>query len=104
MRSSRTASQPTAWSERPRSGYLIGALAPQLRHGDSVVMDNLAAHKDERVRAAIKATGALAVYQPPNSPDLNPIELAWAWLKDFLRNLRVNHGETPRSQKVVSRA
>ena len=65
--------------------YVEQVLAPQLRHGDSVVMDNLAAHKDERVRAAIKATGAMAIYQPPDSPDLTPIELAWAWLKDFLR-------------------
>ena len=65
--------------------YVQQVLGPQLRHGDSVVMDNLAAHKDERVRSAIKATGARAVYQPPDSPDLTPIELAWAWLKDFLR-------------------
>lgn len=65
--------------------YVEQVLSPHLRPGDYVVMDNLAAHKDERVKRAIESTGAMPVYQPPYSPDLNPIELAWSWLKAFMK-------------------
>jgi transposase len=60
-------------------------LAPTLRAGDVVVMDNLAAHKVQGVRAAIVAAGAGLLYLPPYSPDLNPIEQAFAKLKALLR-------------------
>ena len=56
-----------------------------LRAGDVVIMDNLAAHKAVGVREAIEAVGAQIVYLPPYSPDLNPIELAFAKLKSLLR-------------------
>ena len=68
--------------------YVLNILGPELRPGDFVVMDNLAAHKDPRVLAAIEARGAKAIFQPPYSPEVNPIELAWAWLKSFLRTAR----------------
>jgi transposase len=55
-------------------------LAPTLRPGDIVVMDNLAAHKVVGVRQAIEACGAELHYLPPCSPDLNPIEYAFAKL------------------------
>jgi len=55
-------------------------LAPTLRPGDIVVMDNLAAHKVAGVRRAIEACGAELRYLPPYSPDLNPIETAFAKL------------------------
>ena len=60
-------------------------LAPTLRPGDIVVMDNLAAHKAAGVREAIEARGAELLYLPPYSPDLNPIEQAIAKLKALLR-------------------
>lgn len=60
-------------------------LAPLLRPGHIVVMDNLAAHKVEGVRQAIEARGATLLYLPPYSPDLNPIENAFAKLKSRLR-------------------
>jgi transposase len=60
-------------------------LAPTLRAGDLVVMDNLAAHKVAGVRDAIAAAGAEVLYLPPYSPDLNPIEHAFAKLKALLR-------------------
>ena len=66
--------------------YVEQVLAPSLRAGDVVVMDNLAAHKVEGVRAAIAATGARLLYLPPYSPDLNPIEQAFAKLKALLRS------------------
>ena len=56
-------------------------LAPELRPGDIVIMDNLAAHKVAGVREAIEARGAELRYLPPYSPDLNPIEQAFAKLK-----------------------
>jgi transposase len=66
--------------------YVEQQLAPALRPGDVVVMDNLACHKRAGVRAAIEAAGARLVYLPPYSPDLNPIELAFAKLKTLLRS------------------
>jgi transposase len=61
------------------------ALAPALRPGDIVILDNLAAHKVAGVREAIAAAGAELVYLPPYSPDFNPIEQAFAKLKALLR-------------------
>ena len=60
-------------------------LAPTLAAGDVVVMDNLPAHKVAGVREAIEAAGARLLYLPPYSPDLNPIEQAFAKLKALLR-------------------
>lgn len=68
--------------------YIQQVLAPTLRPGDVVVMDNLAVHKQAVVRAAIETVGAHLRYLPPYSPDFNPIELAFAKLKAFLRAAR----------------
>jgi transposase len=65
--------------------YVEQALAPTLRPGDMVVLDNLGAHKVKGVRSAIEAAGAELLYLPPYSPDLNPIEQAFAKLKALLR-------------------
>ncbi len=67
--------------------YVRRVLAPTLTPGDIVVMDNLPAHKMAGVRAAIEAAGAELHYLPPYSPDFNPIELAFATLKAFLRKV-----------------
>jgi transposase len=65
--------------------YLDEVLCPKLRIGDVVVMDNLSSHKVNGVRERIEAAGAQLLYLPPYSPDLNPIEKAWAKLKQLLR-------------------
>lgn len=65
--------------------YVEQVLAPTLRRGDTVVMDNLPAHKVAGVRAIIEATGARMRLLPPYSPDFNPIELAFAKLKAIPR-------------------
>ena len=65
--------------------YVRQQLAPALRPGDVVVMDNLSCHKRTAVRQAIEATGGHLEYLPPYSPDLNPIEQAFAKLKTLLR-------------------
>jgi len=69
-------------------------LAPTLSDGDIVVMDNLASHKVAGVREAIEATGARLLYLPPYSPDLNPIEQAFAKLKAMLRKAAARSIET----------
>jgi len=68
--------------------YVEQVLVPTLRRGDVVVMDNLAVHKHPDVRAAIEQAGAQLRFLPPYSPDFNPIELAFAKLKAFLRAAR----------------
>jgi transposase len=65
--------------------YVTQVLVPTLEPGDIVVMDNLAAHKRAEVGRAIEAAGAWLLYLPPYSPDLNPIEMAFAKLKAALR-------------------
>jgi transposase len=66
--------------------FAAGELQTILRPRDIVVMDNLSAHKDAGAIAAIEAAGAIACFLPPYSPDLNPIELAFARLKRLLRS------------------
>lgn len=66
--------------------YVEQQLITTLRPEDTVIMDNLAAHKVAGVREAIERVGARLVYLPPYSPDLNPIELAFAKLKSMLRS------------------
>ncbi len=70
-----------------------GELRRILRPGDIVVMDNLSAHKDARVIAAIESAGAIACYLPPYSPDFNPIESMWSKVKGVLRSLKARTAE-----------
>ena len=65
--------------------YVEQVLVPTLRSGDIVIMDNLGSHKRQAVRRSIRAAGAKLFFLPPYSPDLNPIEQAFAKLKHFLR-------------------
>jgi transposase len=65
--------------------YIEQVLVPTLASGDIVIMDNLASHKVAGVRRAIEDAGAKLLYLPPYSPDLNPIEQAFAKLKALLR-------------------
>lgn len=62
-------------------------LNPVLQPGDVVVLDNLGAHHATGIREAIESTGARVVYQPPYSPDLNPIELCWSKIKQTLKRI-----------------
>ncbi len=74
-----------ARSGAPFRAYVEQILAPTLGTGDTVVMDNLPCHKVAGIREAIESVGAKLVYLPPYSPDLNPIEQAFAKLKALLR-------------------
>jgi transposase len=68
-------------------------LAPSLRPGQVVVLDNLSVHKGERVRQAIEASGCQVLFLPAYSPDLTPIEEAFSKLKAWLRRLEARTRE-----------
>ena len=72
--------------------YVTDTLVPALHPGDTVVMDNLAAHKVAGVRQAIEAAVAHLRYLPAYSPDFNPIENAFAKLKALLRTAAARTG------------
>lgn len=65
--------------------YVEQLLVPALRPGDIVVMDNLGSHKSAAVGSMIRAAGARLWFLPPYSPDLNPIEQAFAKIKHWMR-------------------
>lgn len=66
--------------------YVREILAPTLKPGDIVVLDNLSAHKNEKTRLLIEEAGATIAFLPPYSPDLNPIEKMWSKVKQILRS------------------
>ena len=66
------------------------------------MLDNLAAHKVNRVEELIQAQGAELLYLSPYSPDLNPIEKGWSKIKQFLRSNRPRNPEA--SDQAVSEA
>jgi transposase len=65
--------------------FVTHELVPNLRPNDIVVIDNLSAHKGPEVRRLIEAAGCELMFTPAYSPDFNPIEEAWAKLKDIIR-------------------
>ena len=67
--------------------FILDHLAPMLRAGDVVIMDNLSTHKNPEAVAAIEATGAEVVFQPRYSPEFNAIEMCWSWIKHDLRRI-----------------
>ncbi len=79
-------------------GFVEHFLAPVLKRGDIVVMDNLSSHKVSGVREAIERAGAQLWYLPPYSPDFNPIEQAWSKVKSVLRSI------TPKTTRQLHRA
>ena len=78
--------------------YVEQVLAPTLSPGDTVVVDNLSAHKVVAIEPLIKARGAEVLYLPPYSPDLNPIEEMWSKLKSILK------AEGARTRRTLDRA
>ena len=74
--------------------YVEYFLGPALRFGQIVVMDNLGAHRPQRVRKLIEQRGCELLFLPPYSPDLNPIEEAFSKVKNILRKLAARTKET----------
>lgn len=73
--------------------YTEQVLAPTLRPGDIVVLDNLSAHKTTAIHEAVEGHGARLLYLPPYSPDLAPIEQAWSKIKTCLRTAKARTRE-----------
>ena len=73
--------------------YVAQCLAPSLKSGDIVIMDNLSSHKAEGVIEPIIAVGATVRCPPPHSPDLNPIELMRSKIKACLRKMKARTKE-----------
>ena len=67
--------------------FVEQVLVPDLRPGDVVIMDNLSSHKRQRIRELIENASARLVFLPAYSPDLNPIELIFAKVKQLLRSM-----------------
>ena len=73
--------------------YVEKVLVPSLRHGQVMVMDNLSAHKGERVRELVESAGCELLYLPPYSPDFSPIEEAFSKVKGLLRKAEARSRE-----------
>jgi transposase len=73
--------------------YIEKVLSPRLREGQIVVMDNLGAHRPKRIRELIEQQGCELLYLPAYSPDYNPIEEAFAKIKNLLRKARARSKE-----------
>lgn len=69
------------------AAYVQEVLIPEIAPGTAVILDNLATHRNKQAEAALKAHGCWFLYLPPYSPDLNPIEQAFAKLKAHLRRI-----------------
>jgi isftu1 transposase len=67
------------------NGWLEKCLLPELKAGQVIIMDNAAFHKSKLTKELIESAGCRLLYQPPYSPDLNPIEQQWAVLKGKFR-------------------
>jgi transposase len=74
--------------------FLERVLAPVLKPGQVVVMDNLSAHKGGRVKEIIESRECELVYLPPYSPDFNPIEQAFSKIKSLLRRVQARTRES----------
>jgi transposase len=86
-------------------GFVEQVLVPELKRGDVVVLDNLSSHKSAYARRLIEERGARLVFLPPYSPDLNPIEMVFAKLKQLLRSLacRTREALWEAMQSVIDR-
>lgn len=62
-------------------------LLPELKKGQTIIMDNAVFHKSERTKILIESAGCQLLFLPPYSPDLNPIEQFWAWFKAQIREV-----------------
>jgi transposase len=73
--------------------FLSQVLLPELKQGDVIIMDNASVHHHESIVQLIESKGARALYLPPYSPHLNPIENAWSKMKHSLRKARARTTE-----------
>jgi transposase len=75
------------------NAYAERVLAPRLRRGDVVVLDNLGAHRASRIEEVAEARGAQVLWLAPYSPDFSPIEQCWSKIKGYLRGAKARTQE-----------
>ena len=73
--------------------YIEKVLLPSLQHGHVMVIDNLSAHKDERVRELVDSVGCELLYLPPYSPDFSPMKETFSKVKGLLRKVEARSRE-----------
>jgi transposase len=73
--------------------FVEQVLAPKLRRGDVVVLDNLGAHKASRIEEVAQSRDAQVLWLPPYSPDFSPIEQCWSKIKSYLRGAKARTAE-----------
>ena len=76
-----------AWNRASFEAFLQDGLLPLLEPGSVLVLDNARFHHGPSITALVEAAGCSLLYLPPYSPDFNPIELVWSWIKGFIRTL-----------------
>lgn len=74
-----------AWKAWSFELFLEEMVLPRLEAGSVLVLDNARIHKGTELRAKVEAAGCSLLYLPPYSPDFNPIEPLWGWLKNAVR-------------------
>ena len=75
-----------AWNRDTFKAFLCDGLLPVLERGSVIVLDNARFHQGGQIHALVEKAGCSLLYLPPYSPDLNPIELAWSYLKNLVRS------------------
>jgi len=82
-----------AWSGLLFEAFLSDELLPRLPAGSVLVLDNARIHHGRGLQQSVEKAGHSLLYLPPYSPDYNPIELVWSWLKNRVRNLAPRHDQ-----------
>ena len=73
------------WTRASFEAFLQDGLLPLLCLGSVLVLDNTSIHRGGEIHILVEAAGCSLLYLPPYSPDLNPIELAWSFIKQKVR-------------------
>lgn len=76
-----------AWNGVLFECFVEEAVLPKVAPGSVLVLDNARIHHSPTLKAAVEKAGCFLLYLPPYSPDFNPIELLWSWLKDYVRTV-----------------
>lgn len=82
-----------AWNQSLFTCFVEEAVLPRLQPGSVLVLDNARIHHGEPLRQAVEKAGCQLLFLPPYSPDFSPIELAWGWIKAYVRSLAPRDNE-----------
>lgn len=91
-----------AWNRATFEAFLCDGLLPVLEPGSVIVLDNARFHHGGGIQALVEQAGCSLLYLPPYSPDLNPIELAWSWIKNWVRSMAPR--DDPDRERDIHRA